>query len=89
MDADGVPSEKYAEFGLIPKPEINVCAEILVSIYCQQKQSIDLMNTEFSLKFIDQLRAFEANNFQLVESISRAESQLEAIYKQRKELQVK
>lgn len=47
------------------------------------------MDTEFSLKFIDQLRAFEANNFQLVESISRAESQLETIYKQRKELQDK
>lgn len=35
MEADGLPSEKYAAFGLIPKPSINVCAEILVSIYCQ------------------------------------------------------
>lgn len=53
MCADNMPSEKYAEFSQIPNPKINVCAEILVSIYCQQKQKIDLMNTEFSLKFID------------------------------------
>lgn len=37
MSAENMPSEDYAKFGLIPKPTINVCAEILVSIYCQKK----------------------------------------------------
>jgi len=73
--------EKRPKVEFLADPDKNLYGDILASIFVPHISSIENQNPQI---FIDCLRIFEANNFQLVEAIQAAENQIESILRERK-----